>query len=82
MTDSPHPALTPRGEAARDERLARQAQALRENLRRRKAQARGRGDSGPSPDGPGQAPPAAVPAGEPALPAATDPPAATLPGKP
>ena len=38
MTDGPH--HTDKAEAARQARRARQAAALRENLRRRKAQAR------------------------------------------
>jgi len=37
------------GEAAEAERKARLAAALRENLKRRKTQARGRRDAGPSP---------------------------------
>lgn len=39
-----HPAETPRAAAARAEREARQAAALRANLRRRKQQARSRTD--------------------------------------
>ncbi len=46
MADSPRPpkkpTLTPRAQAALEERRARQAEALRENLRRRKQQARNR----------------------------------------
>ncbi len=38
----PRPALTPEAEQARATRLEREAAALRENLRRRKAQARER----------------------------------------
>lgn len=38
----PKPATTPRTEAIRDARLDREAAALRENLRRRKEQARAR----------------------------------------
>ncbi len=57
MTDTPDPALaapalSARGEAARQARLDRQAQALRANLRRRKDQARGRQEAGPAPDAP------------------------------
>jgi hypothetical protein len=37
------PDLTPRAQAALEERRALQAEALRENLRRRKQQARNRG---------------------------------------
>ena len=37
------PTLTPRAQAALEERRARQGEALRENLRRRKQQARNRG---------------------------------------
>ena len=37
------PNLTPRAQAAQDERRAREAEALRENLRRRKQQTRNRG---------------------------------------
>ncbi|GBR45895.1 hypothetical protein CSR02_00965 [Acetobacter pomorum] len=49
MTDTPKntssgPRLTSRAEAARAERMARQAAALRANLRRRKEQARTRQD--------------------------------------
>ena len=36
------PSLTPRARAAQEERRAREAEALRENLRRRKQQARNR----------------------------------------
>ena len=55
MTDTPlpgpiAPALSTQGEAARQARLERQAQALRANLRRRKDQARGRQEAGPAPD--------------------------------
>jgi len=43
MADTPpKPATTPRTEAAGDARLEREAAALRENLRRRKEQARAR----------------------------------------
>jgi hypothetical protein len=38
------PAFTPKAEAARAERLAREAAALRENLKRRKAQGRSRAE--------------------------------------
>jgi hypothetical protein len=44
--DPPSPRLTPAAEAARREREERQAKALRENLRRRKAQDRGRAAEG------------------------------------
>ena len=40
------PTLTPRAQAAEVERRARQAEALRENLRRRKQQARDRAEEG------------------------------------
>lgn len=43
-TQSPGQTLSARAEAARTERLARQAAALRANLRRRKEQARTRQD--------------------------------------
>jgi len=42
LRDRQPPALTPEGEAAKAAREARSAAALRENLRRRKAQARAR----------------------------------------
>jgi hypothetical protein len=43
MADAPQkPAATPRTEATREARLEREAAALRENLRRRKEQARTR----------------------------------------
>jgi hypothetical protein len=38
------PVFTPKAEAARAERLAREAAALRENLKRRKAQGRSRAE--------------------------------------
>ncbi len=38
--DKPKPRLTPRAEVARQDRERREAAALRENLRRRKAQSR------------------------------------------
>ena len=44
------PALSTQGEAARQARLERQAQALRANLRRRKDQTRGRREAGPALD--------------------------------
>jgi hypothetical protein len=53
--EAPQPALTPKAEAAKAERLAREAAALRENLRRRKAQSRARQDhdvQGPQQGGP------------------------------
>jgi hypothetical protein len=40
QVEKQQPAIRPEAEAARAERLAREAAALRENLRRRKAQAR------------------------------------------
>jgi len=43
MTDQDPPRASPQGVAARQ---ARSAQALRDNLKRRKAQARGRRDGG------------------------------------
>ncbi|MBB2203910.1 hypothetical protein [Gluconacetobacter takamatsuzukensis] len=48
MTDSSPPPLTKaeKAEIARQERLAREAAALRANLRRRKQQSRARADSG------------------------------------
>lgn len=49
----PSPALTPRAEAERQARLARQAEALRSNLRKRKAQSRARAATEPAaPDAP------------------------------
>jgi hypothetical protein len=42
VTAAQEPALTAAGAKAREERLARSAAALRENLHRRKAQARAR----------------------------------------
>jgi hypothetical protein len=39
------PTTTPKSEAARADRLAREAAALRQNLRRRKAQERARDDA-------------------------------------
>ena len=58
----PEPSLKPAAARAKAEREARQAAALRANLRRRKAQARGRDDT-PAPPagepqggGPGEAP--------------------------
>lgn len=42
MTDDTKPNLTDKGHADRQARLDRQAAALRENLKRRKAQARDR----------------------------------------
>jgi len=42
--DAPKPATTPRADAAQQARLEREAAALRENLRRRKAQARARAE--------------------------------------
>ena len=46
----PKPRLSTRSRKAREERQDRLAEALRENLRRRKAQARGRAD--PAAEGP------------------------------
>jgi len=55
MTDPtdppPAPNLTDRAEAERQKRLAREAAALRENLRRRKAQSRAREDKTPGSPG-------------------------------
>ena len=49
MTERPDtPRLTDRAEAARQDRLAREAEALRANLRRRKQQSRAR--TAPAPD--------------------------------
>lgn len=45
MTDTPQPtAAPPRPESKQDARLEREAAALRENLRRRKQQARARAE--------------------------------------
>jgi hypothetical protein len=52
----PQPNLTPRAQAEADARRAREAAALRENLRRRKLQARARED-----DSEPQAPPPGAP---------------------
>jgi hypothetical protein len=41
-SERPHPAATPQAEADRQARLAREADALRANLRRRKEQSRAR----------------------------------------
>ena len=46
---SPSPALTPQAQAAKAAREAREAAALRENLRRRKQQSRAR-DADPPPE--------------------------------
>lgn len=43
--EKPRPTLCPEAAAAQAERQAREAAALRENLRRRKAQARARDDA-------------------------------------
>ncbi len=51
MTKPPTTAPAPRAEAPRDARLEREAAALRENLRRRKQQARARAE--PSVPAPG-----------------------------
>ncbi len=51
----PKPAQTPRALAAAEERRAREAAALRENLRRRKQQARGRADAQEGEDKPSDA---------------------------
>ncbi len=48
MTDKQTPHLTPQAEAARNARLEREAAALRENLRKRKAQSRAREDAVPA----------------------------------
>lgn len=55
MTDSspktqPEQRLSAQAQAARDDRMARQAAALRANLRRRKEQARSRQDTDPGSD--------------------------------
>ena len=49
MTGRPHrpPQTSAAGQAARAEREARLAEALRDNLRKRKAQVRGRAATGP-----------------------------------
>ncbi len=52
---APKPAQTPRALAAAEERRAREAAALRENLRRRKVQARARSDAGEDEDKPADA---------------------------
>jgi hypothetical protein len=44
LPEKPRPTLRPEAAAAQAERQAREAAALRENLRRRKAQARARED--------------------------------------
>jgi hypothetical protein len=49
-SDRPAPAITPRSQAARAARLAREAEALRANLHKRKEQARARQADKPSPD--------------------------------
>ncbi len=49
MPPKPTPHHGPEAEAARAARLEREAAALRENLRRRKAQARAKADSAASP---------------------------------
>ena len=46
IRSSPQPDLTPQAEADRQSRLEREAAALRENLRRRKQQVRGRAAAG------------------------------------
>jgi hypothetical protein len=48
--EKPRPTLRPEAAAAQAERLAREAAALRENLRRRKAQARARDDAPTPPE--------------------------------
>ena len=48
LPEKPRPTLRPEAAAAQAERQAREAAALRENLRRRKAQARAR-DEAPTP---------------------------------
>jgi hypothetical protein len=52
--DGKGPRLSPRGEAARRERERQQAQAMRANLQRRKAQLRGREAEERTPDGTGE----------------------------
>ncbi|HEY0342565.1 MAG TPA: hypothetical protein VGC34_17325 [Steroidobacteraceae bacterium] len=47
--EKPRPTLLPEAAAAQAERQAREAAALRENLRRRKAQARARDDAPATP---------------------------------
>jgi hypothetical protein len=49
MSDSERPTLTDKGKRDADERAKRQAEALRANLARRKAQARARQDQEPPP---------------------------------
>jgi hypothetical protein len=49
-TEKPRPTLRPEAAAAQAERQAREAAALRENLRRRKAQARARDDIATPPE--------------------------------
>lgn len=53
--------LGPHAEAAQAARKERAAQALRDNLRRRKAQARGRAEAGEGPDAADAAPQAQAP---------------------
>mgnify|MGYP005837892513 FL=1 len=50
MTDKPPPRLSERGRSEAEARAARRAAALRENLRRRKAQARARADQAAGPE--------------------------------
>lgn len=49
MTGKPPPTLSERGRSEAEARVARRAAALRENLRRRKAQARARADQDAAP---------------------------------
>ncbi len=61
MTESsPTTAPAPRAETARDARLEREAAALRENLRRRKQQARARAEPNAPTPGADQVPPGAA----------------------
>lgn len=50
MTQKPPPTLSERGQSAAEAREARRAAALRENLRRRKAQARARASQEAAPE--------------------------------
>lgn len=50
MPDKPPPTLSERGRTEAEARAARRAAALRENLRRRKAQARARAAQAAGPD--------------------------------
>ncbi len=50
LPDKPKPTTTPKAEAELQARRAREAAALRENLRRRKAQSRARTDQPAEPE--------------------------------